>query len=122
MDSEVCLAAGYVHARGERCVSLFGVASEIPLTSAPLREEECFVLDAGNACASGVVIALRLPATQCALALGQCLATREIDDQFWDLLGGATPEPERRSSKSGAIRILYRIVRARHFPIRRFSC
>ena len=41
-------------------------AVEMPLTGVPLREEECFVLHAGNACASGVVVALRLPATQCA--------------------------------------------------------
>ena len=39
-------------------------AVEKPLTSAPLREEECFVLNAGKACISGVVVALRLPTTQ----------------------------------------------------------
>ena len=37
------------------------VAVGMPLTGAPLREEECFVLDAGTACTSGVVVALRLP-------------------------------------------------------------
>ena len=42
------------------------VAVEMPLTGAPLREEECFVLDAWNMCTSGVVVALRLPTTECA--------------------------------------------------------
>ena len=85
---------------------------------------------AGNACTSGVVVALLLQTTQCAplwpqsrvgdWGVDHCQATREIDDQFWDLVGDT--EPERRSAKLGAIRILYRKVRARHFPIRRFSC
>ena len=44
------------------------LAVEMPLTGAPLREEECFVLNAGHACTSGVVVALRLPTTQWALA------------------------------------------------------
>ena len=75
------LAAGYVHARREMCFALFELslvhvplllhvgrlereafAVGVPLTGAPLREEECFVQ-----------------------------ATREIDDQSQNLLGAATP-------------------------------
>uniref|UniRef100_A0A7S1ACU6 PH domain-containing protein n=1 Tax=Noctiluca scintillans TaxID=2966 RepID=A0A7S1ACU6_NOCSC len=71
------------------------------MTCASLREEECFVLDAGKcvyiwcgrrsspsddtACTS---------LAQCRVEerrVDQCQATREIDDQFWDLLGGSTP-------------------------------
>ena len=72
----------------------------MPVTGAPRREEEPFVLDAGNASTSGGIVALRLPTTLCTFLaqsrveywrVGQRQATREIDDQFLDILGGATP-------------------------------
>ena len=108
VDSELGLAAGYVHTRGEMCLAVFvlspvhmpqllhvwrrereAFAVEMPLTGAPLREEECFVVGAGDACTSGVVVALRFPTTQRALAqsrmgdrgVDQCQATRDVDDR-----------------------------------------
>ena len=53
----------------------------MPLRDAPLREENSFVLDAGNACASGMVVALRFTTSQCgALGRHNAVATKQTTE------------------------------------------
>ena len=105
-----------------------GFAIGMPLTGAPLHEDECFVLDAGNAI--HVVWSLlfafrrrRVHWPSLGWKTGELTSVRQRARLMTSSGTGLAVRhrAERRSTKTGVIRIPYWIVRTMHFPIRRFS-